>query len=139
MDEELIRRFTEIYNSGGTIAGYSRKGVPLQAWKDGEVERTNSTSWSEEKSQEFTGIFISTSDGNITPVQPKSPKGQAREKTKERALRLKELKDHDPRLSQVNLAMKARRVLNDDSITQDTVKNAWTAMGWTWVKGDRSR
>jgi hypothetical protein len=37
------------------------------------------------------------------------------------------------------LAQEAARELRADNITENTVRNVYRAMGWTWERGDKIR
>jgi hypothetical protein len=59
-------------------------------------------------------------------------------KTQERAAVFKRLKDEHPAWSQEKVAMEAREELGE-TVTGETVRNAYKAMGWVWQRADRIR
>lgn len=59
-------------------------------------------------------------------------------RTEERAGVFKRLKDENPTWSQARVAMEAYEELGE-VVTGDTVRNAYRAMGWKWVRADRIR
>lgn len=61
------------------------------------------------------------------------------EKTRLRAEVFKRLKDAHPEWGYDVVAQRANDELKTDSITADTVRNAYKAMGWTWERADRIR
>lgn len=60
-------------------------------------------------------------------------------KTQERAKVFRRLKDKHPNWSQAKVALEANLDEGVDYYTEDCVRNAYRAMGWTWERADRVR
>lgn len=64
--------------------------------------------------------------------------GGPTETTQIRGQVFKRLKDEHPKWTQTKVAVEAQEILHE-SVTADTVRNTYRAMGWEWERGDRVR
>lgn len=79
-------------------------------------------------------------EADATPEQPDRAKRGPTEKTRQRAMVFRELKDKHPEWSYDTVAMKAmERCTWLGEITGESVRNAYRAMGWEFEKSDRVR
>ena len=83
-----------------------------------------------------------SSAGLVPSKQPERPKERPKGptlKTLERAKLYKRLKDKHPTWSQSRVAIEANIQMKVDYHTRDTVRHAYSAMGWEWERADRIR
>jgi hypothetical protein len=71
-------------------------------------------------------------------AQSDGPTRRVREETKQRAHKFKQIKDANPTLSYVQVAMKAREQGYPDAV-EDDVRNDYRAMDWTWEPANKVR
>jgi hypothetical protein len=71
-------------------------------------------------------------------AQSDGPTRRVREQTKQRAHKFKQIKDANPTLSYVQVAMKAREQGYPDAV-EDDVRNDYRAMDWTWEPANKVR
>ena len=70
------------------------------------------------------------------PEAARQPRGP-NDATRLRAEAFRKIKDKHPTWGYATVAQSASEELKDTTITESTVRNAYRAMGWHWVRADR--
>jgi hypothetical protein len=120
------------------LAWYILEKVGGRRRADEWLERV--TAGTTEMNESFKEVLAPVAFGSGPERSEGNPsrEGGPTAKTQARADVFKRLKDEHPDWTQLHVATKACEEL-EESVTEDTVRNTYRAMGWKWKRGDRIR